>query len=308
MGLFIPFAVVALGAFLQGCKVDYSNSDRTYPYEEDKEKQSKGSRTLPGDISIQNRHEVARSFMSSIEGPNSVLGPDWASFKETLDPEFFKAVAALEKGGDHKTISNFEAYLMLDIIRPKVPKVQALFRLDECPDGKAVGMIIKNLLRAKQHPHIKQYFLPGGVQEAGECDFETLSEMYSLKELRGLLFHESKMPSFWREVGRPVFPVYISKYNAASSVMVSNQGHFLTAAHVLTDDKGELIEGLRVSHETAYLKHDTYPIPMDTILMDEMADLAVFQVPEFGGGGRGIFSQFSFLETDYFDGCLVPIS
>jgi len=26
------------------------------------------------------------------------------------------------------------------------------------------------------------------------------------------------------------------------------------------------------------------------------------------GGGRGIFSQFSFLETDYFDGCLVPIS
>lgn len=160
------------------------------------------------------------------------------------------------------------------------PLLRSLLRYGACPDGETAVIILENLYADSAAFYSDR---PDGVTPEAACPLPGLVDRgFMAGDLEGVAFNDLSVGEFWREIGKAVIPISIwdgegGEY-AGSAVVVSPEGHVMTAAHNVIRPDGETFadSALRFGDEE-------FPIfPEDVLYVDAAADVAVLRIPGLG--------------------------
>lgn len=234
-------------------------------------------------IHFDSQDSATREFLETLGLPEKFIQKgkvkEKTLLKHGIDPALFGMLARLGRpqlGNETNTLSHDEAIKALELIRKEPRKIQALFDPNSCPNGLTARTIFTNL-SGRRTLHKSKL---GAVLETS-CSVEELQQIgFEHGELKNAVFNEEQMPSFWQEIGKAVLPLSFGEGKQekhASGVLVSPQGHLLTAYHVLFDtETGEYRDGLKLIYEGNEYLLETENI----VISDIKSDLAIVKFPE----------------------------
>jgi hypothetical protein len=168
-----------------------------------------------------------------------------------------------------------EACKLFDLVEKNGKQaIHSLFRTDICP-GKGVSApqtILGNLFGRNSEPRSH-----GAIYSETACGFEQLRH-FGLPNLVGIHFPEQTAPRSVAELGRAVFQIVNIVDNMtvrhASGVIVSNEGHLLTARHVLYNDQKKLKDDWYI-----VIGEEPIPISQEHVLWEgEGKDMVLLEV------------------------------
>lgn len=156
------------------------------------------------------------------------------------------------------------------------PLLRSLLRYGACPDGETARIVMENLYSDSAAFYAER---SDGVAPEGECALTDLTDAgFMSEDVEGVAFSDATVGGFWNRIGEAVIPVSMwdgaDWEYAGSAVIVSPEGHVMTAAHNVIQPDGNAFSDI-VIHcgGTTYLMS-----PEDIIYIDVAADLAVLRV------------------------------
>jgi hypothetical protein len=264
------------------------------------------------DFSFDPEDEATRSYLTRVGIPEHAIasgGVDRSELKAWgVDPDVFALMAGMmppetaeilcPADDAAKFLSHAEAVnatLLANNVRDPA-KEAILFKSGDCLSGWSAVTVLGNYNERAFEPNLNG---DSGVTPESSCEYGALAAAgFPPVKLAGLFFEDTLTGPFWWDVQKSVVELdavtrlveedgsVSTSPTQGSAVVVSPEGHVLTADHVV---RGEL--GFN-SDLTIVADGVEYPVSVDDIVYDDPdADLAVLLVPELAGAPYARFAE-----------------
>lgn len=256
--------------------------------------------------------EATRSFLTRLGIPGDAVNSGGVNRSELIDwgvdPEVFAVAAGMmpsvetallcPSGEDAKYLSHDEAVnatLLANNVRDPA-KEAMIFKSGDCLSGWASLTVLGNYNGRAFEPNLNG---ASGVTPESSCEYGALvAAGFPPAKLAGLFFEETLTGPFWWDVQRSVVELdavmrvqeedgsVSTSPTQGSAVIVSPEGHVLTADHVVRGNLGFNADMMIVADGVEY------PVSADDIVYDDPdADLAVLLVPDLAGAPYARFAE-----------------
>lgn len=157
------------------------------------------------------------------------------------------------------------------------PLLRSLLHYGACPDGESARIVMENIYSDSAAFYAER---PEGITPEGACALTDLIDTgFATEDIEGVAFNENTAGEFWNQIGQAVIPLSMwdgqgGEY-AGSGVIVSPEGHVMTAAHNVIQSDGEVFPDVTFRYGgTEYLlSHD------EVLYVDVAEDIAVLRLP-----------------------------